>query len=357
MRDILPDLDRWRSEKKRIAIATVVQTWGSAPRHAGSKLAVASNGQFSGSVSGGCVENAVIEAALDAIDTDRPRLLHFGIADETAWEVGLACGGSLDVFVKPLDDSFFDLLRAAWIGESNAVLATVIRGPDEMLGREMLIHEDGTVIGSIGDALNQKALQFSDQILAGQESRRVVIDENTELFLERISPPPTLVAVGGVHVTLALISLAKILSYRTVVIDPRKLWGNEERFRGVDQLIQAWPEEALQQITITDSTAIAVLTHDPKLDDAALKIALNSPAFYIGALGSRKTNANRRQRLLEAGLTENQLSRLHVPIGIDIHAKTPEEISLAILSEVVSVYRQGKKLPLTAEADLPILPH
>jgi xanthine dehydrogenase accessory factor len=351
MRDILPNLDRWHTEGKRMALATVVQTWGSAPRRAGSKMAVTSDGQFAGSVSGGCVENAVIEAALDAIKTDRARLLHFGVADETAWEAGLACGGSIDIFVKPLDTNFFPVLRAACVDEVLSVHVTVLRGSEHILGREVLVREDGTVTGTIGNHRQNKALELANEVFRHGKSQRALIDEETELFLELISPPLTMIAVGGVHITIALASIAKTLGYRTVVIDPRNVWGNEERFPNIDQLIQAWPQEAFQQLKITSSTAIAMLTHDPKLDDPALKIALNSPAFYIGALGSKTTNAKRRERLLGEGIPEEGLSRLHAPIGLDIAAETPEEIALAIMSEVVEAYRKQTPVEFRKEID------
>lgn len=351
MRDLLQDLDRWHAEEKQMALATVVRTWGSSPRRVGSKMVVASDRQFSGSVSGGCVENAVIEAALDSIKTDRAQLLHFGVADETAWEVGLACGGSLDIFVKPLDTSLFPSLRAAWMEETRSVHITVIRGSEHILGREVLVREEGAVTGTIGNHRQNKALELAHEVLRDGKSRRLMLDEETELFLELISAPPTLVAVGGVHITVALMSIAKTLGYRTVVIDPRNVWGNEERFPNVDQLIQAWPQAAFQQLNITPSFAIAMLTHDPKLDDPALKIALSSSAFYIGALGSKTTNAKRRERLLNDGMTEEQLSRLHAPIGLDIGAETPEEIALAIISEVVNAYRRQNEAEAHKEAD------
>lgn len=322
-----------------MALATVVQTWGSAPRRPGSKMVVTADGQFSGSVSGGCVENAVIEAALDVIKTDRARLLHFGVADEIAWDVGLACGGSIDIFVQPLDTSFFPALRAAWTEETHSVHATVIRGSEHILGREVLIREDGIVAGTLGNHRHRKVVELATEILLHGKSQRHMFDEETELFLELISPPVTLIAVGGVHITVALMSLAKTMGFRTVVIDPRSVWANEQRFSNIDQLIQAWPQEAFRQLKITRSTALAMLTHDPKLDDPALKIALSSPAFYVGALGSKTTNAKRRERLLNAGLTEEQLSRLHAPIGLDIGAETPEEIALSIMSQVVNAYR------------------
>jgi xanthine dehydrogenase accessory factor len=343
MRDILSNVDRWLLEGKRIAIATVLQTWGSAPRRAGSKLAVASDGQFSGSVSGGCVENTVIEAALDSMNTGQAKLLHFGVADETAWEVGLACGGSIDIFVQPLNETFFNLLRAAWESENQFVHVTIIRGPAEMLGREFLVQGDGVVIGNHANSTG--IVEPARETLLQGKSRRASLNEETEVFLELISPPPTLIAVGGVHITVALVSLAKTLGYETVVIDPRGAWGNEERFPNVDQLIRAWPEKAFQQIKITSSTAIAMLTHDPKLDDPALKLALNSRAFYVGALGSKTTNAKRRERLLKEGLTEAQLSCLHAPIGLDMHTDTPEEIALAIMAEIVDSYRKREQVP------------
>lgn len=334
-----------------MALATVVQTWGSAPRRAGSKMAITADGQFSGSVSGGCVENAVIEAALESLKTDRAQLLHFGVADESAWEVGLACGGTIEIFVQSLDPEFFPSLRAAWAVEAPSVHVIVIRGPESILGREMLIRADGSVAGSISDHHDPKVLRLAREVYGQGRSRRLMLDEHTELFLHFISPPPTLIAVGGVHITVGLTSLAQTLGFRTIVIDPRKLWASDDRFPHVDQLVQAWPEDAFQQVPITGSTAIAMLTHDPKLDDPALMIALNSPAFYVGALGSKTTNAKRRERLLRDGLLEEQWLRLHAPIGLDIGAVTPEEIALAIMAQVVEAYRKQTHLEVMKESN------
>lgn len=336
MRDILPDLDRWQADQEPIALATVIQTWGSAPRRAGAKMALSPGGKIAGSVSGGCVEGAVYEAGVEVLRTNRPQLLHFGVADETAWDVGLACGGSIDIFVKPLDAEFFAALRSVLREEQPAVLVTVVRGPEKLLGRELLMREGGKVIGSLNDKLDPDALELARETLAKGESRRVTLAEDIEIFIEAILPPPTLVAVGGVHITIALMTLAKTLGYRTVVVDPRSAFGSEERFPNVDRLIPSWPEEAFRQIPITRSTAIAMLTHDPKLDDPALKIALSSQAFYVGALGSKTTQAKRRERLLEEGLTEAQLNRLHGPIGLDIGAGTPEEIAMSIMAQIVA---------------------
>jgi xanthine dehydrogenase accessory factor len=339
MRDILPDLDKWRAnDNQSIALATVIQTWGSSPRRAGAKMALTPDGKITGSVSGGCVEGAVFDTGVEVLKSNRPQLLHFGVADETAWEVGLACGGSIDIFVKPLDAELFKPLRSVLVDEQLAVLITVVRGSDDLLGREMLLRDDGNVTGSISDELNEQLLKLARETLAQGESRRAMLNEDIEVFAEAILPPPTLIAVGGVHITVALMALAKTLGYRTVVIDPRSAFGNEERFPNVDQLIRAWPDEAFQQVLITRSTAIAMLTHDPKLDDPALMIALPGPAFYVGALGSKNTQAKRRQRLLDEGITEKQLNRLHGPIGLKIGAETPEEIAMSIMAEIVAAH-------------------
>ena len=344
MRDILPDLDRWYAEGSRsIALATVIETWGASPRPAGAKMAITPDGKIAGSVSGGCVESAVFDTGVEVLKSNRPVLLHFGVADETAWEVGLACGGSIDIFVQPLNAESFQPLRSILTDEQPAVSVKVVRGPAELLGREMLLREDGGLLGAISEELNVFALNVAREAWAQGESRRASLTAEVEVFVEVILPPPTVVAVGGVHITIALMALAKTLDYRTVVIDPRSAFGNETRFPQVDQLIPLWPEEAFQQIPITRSTAIAMLTHDPKLDDPALKIALSSPAFYVGALGSKTTQAKRRQRLLAEGFTEAELRRLHGPIGLEIGAGTPEEIAMSIMAEIVAVRNQAEK--------------
>jgi len=344
MRDILSDLDRWRADNNSIALATVIQTWGSSPRRAGAKMALTPDGKITGSVSGGCVEGAVYDSGVEVLKSNLPQLLHFGVADETAWEVGLACGGSIDIFVKPFDTNFFESLRSVLEEEQSAVLVTVIRGPEELLGSEVLVREDGYITGALNSLSSDKqALDLARETLEQGESRRVILNEDVEAFMEVILPPPTLIAVGGVHITIALMTLAKTLGYRTVVIDPRSAFGNEERFPNVDQLIQQWPDEAFQKIPITRSTAVAMLTHDPKLDDPALKIALPSQAFYVGALGSKTTQGKRRQRLLEDGLTEEQLNRLHGPIGLEIGAGTPEEIAMSIMAEIVAARNNVEK--------------
>lgn len=340
MRDILSDLDSWIASDEQIALATVIQTWGSSPRRVGAKMALTPDGKITGSVSGGCVEGAVFETGVEVLKSGIPELLHFGVADETAWEVGLACGGQIDVFVEPLDQTLFDAWRAELLADRPHAMATIIRGPRPLIGRQMLIAQNQPTVKALGDGFDQAILEKARSAMADGRSQRYEIpisdDESLELFVEVVAAPPTLVIVGGVHIAIALTSIAKALGYHTVVVDPRRSFGSPQRFPHVDRLIQAWPQEAFEQINLTSQTALAMLTHDPKIDDPALRIAFGSPAFYIGALGSQKTQAKRRQRLLDSGCTEEQLNRLHGPIGLDIGAQTPEEIALAVMAEVVA---------------------
>jgi xanthine dehydrogenase accessory factor len=350
MRDILPDLTQWQAQGDPIALATVVQTWGSSPRQPGAKMGMTTGHRLTGSVSGGCVEGAVYETGMEVLQTGRPRLLHFGVADETAWEVGLACGGSIEVFVRPLDRALFAAVSAALAEERPFATLTLVSAPADLLGQELLLRDDGAVTGQIGGGLNEAALAAARAALQAGASQRLTLAEGAEAFVEVCLPSPTLVVVGGVHIAIALAALAKTLGYRTIVVDPRKAFGTEARFPHVDQLVQQWPDEALARIGLTRSTAVAMLTHDPKLDDPALKIALPSPAFYVGALGSRNTQVKRRQRLLADGLTEAQLSRLRGPIGLDLGGRTPEEMALAVMAEIVAarngrLSRAGERAP------------
>ena len=337
MRDVTDSIDQWQAAGQPVALATVVQTWGSSPRQAGAKMALTPAGQIAGSVSGGCVEGAVYESGVEALQTGQPRLLHFGVADETAWEVGLACGGSIDVFVQPLQPDFYAQARAALGGSAAFAVVTIVAGPPELLGRALLAAEGAAPWGSLSPALDAPALDFARTALAEGQSRRAALAEGVQVFVEVVLPPPTLIVIGGVHITIALVALAKTLGYHTIVVDPRKAFGSAERFPHVDRLVQAWPDEALADIPLTRGTAVAMLTHDPKLDDPALKLVLPSPAFYVGALGSRTTQAKRRQRLLDDGLPAATIDRLHGPIGLDLDAHTPEEIALSIMAEIVAM--------------------
>jgi len=337
MREILSDIDQWREQGASIALATVTQTWGSAPRGIGAAMALTAEGQISGSVSGGCVEGAVIEEGAQAIRSNRAKLLRFGVADETAWEVGLACGGSIEVFVRPLNPLVYETVRAALVAEQPIANAIVVRGPVDLLGREFVLHDDGRAVGALGGDLDAAAIAETRDALREGRSKRVAL-AGVELFVNVMMPSPVLIAVGGVHIAIALVTLAKTIGYHTVVVDPRRAFGSEERFPAgrVDRLVQDWPDDALRAIGLTRSTAVAMLTHDPKLDDPGLMVALPSPAFYVGALGSRGTQEKRRQRLRAAGLSEEQINRLHGPIGLEIGARTPEEIALSIMAEIVA---------------------
>lgn len=355
MNDIVSNVDRWREEGKDVALATVVRTWGSGPRGVGAKLAMASKDrrdEITGSVSGGCVEGAVVEAGREVLRTGVPQLLSFGVADETAWQVGLSCGGRIEVFVTRLDPTVYREARRAMREDRPVATVGLLRGPRSLLGKEIVVVDGETVLGSVEAGLDPELIHSAREALARGRARRVELGkrngELTEAFVDVILPPPTLVMVGGVHVAIALTELAKALGYRTVVVDPRSVFGSGKRFAHVDRLMHEWPDEALDSLGIHRSTAVATLTHDPKLDDPALRVALPSPAFYVGALGSRRTNEKRLKRLRDAGLGEEHLRRLHAPIGVDIGARTPEEIALAILAEVVAVGNRSADEPTAA---------
>jgi xanthine dehydrogenase accessory factor len=336
MKELIPDLLNWQNKGESIAIATVIQTWGSSPRQVGAKMAITASGKMSGSVSGGCVEGAVVEAATEVLQTRVPQLLHFGVADETAWEVGLACGGTIEVFVQPLEADLFQKVQDAVEGEYPAVQETIIRGPANFIGRSLFWSEKQVSLPGLGPEIEPVLIRAARSALAiGSPQRMQFSTYQVEVFTDVLLPSPLLVIVGGVHISIALAKLAKVLGYRTVIIDPRRAFGSEERFPHADQLIQAWPDEAIASLVISHSSAIVVLTHDPKLDDPALLAALPGPAYYVGALGSKTTQLKRRQRLLEAGLSETQVDRLHGPIGLNLGAHSPEEIALAILAEIV----------------------
>jgi xanthine dehydrogenase accessory factor len=335
MRDILPELEAWRAEGRPLALATVVKTWGSAPRTAGSRMLVGKDARIAGSVSGGCVEAAVIEAAQETIASGAPRLLSFGVADETAWAVGLACGGTIEVFIEVPSPAVLDAAQAVLRADATAVVPTVVKGPADALGTRLVVSRDAEA-GSAPEAVRAAA---RDVLQGGKPGPSAIGD--LEVFFDLLRPSPTLVLVGGVHIAVALVRLARDMGFRAIVVDPRPTFADPARFPEATRVVVAWPDEALGQIGLTPGTAVAVLTHDPKLDDPALRAALPSPAFYVGALGSKTTQEKRRRRLLEAGLTEAQVDRLHAPIGLDLGGRSPEEIALSVIGEIVAV-RNGR---------------
>jgi xanthine dehydrogenase accessory factor len=292
-------------------------------------MAVTGSGEFSGSVSGGCVESAVIEASLKVLETGAPQLLHYGVTDETAWGVGLACGGSLDVFVEPLDPADFDFLAELLNEERPVASVTLVDGDP---GRKLIVDLEDTQRQRGDGDLQEQALRFDKPSIAEVPFEA----ESAQAFVDVIAPPPTLIVIGGVQISIALSRLAETMGYRTVIVDPRRAFARLERFPGVDRVIQAWPEEAFKQFPLNRSTAVVTLTHDPKIDEPALMLALRSEAFYIGALGSRRTQSRRRARLKENGLNEELLDRLHGPVGIELGADTPEDIALSIMAEIVA---------------------
>jgi xanthine dehydrogenase accessory factor len=346
MREVLDDVSRWRAGGKQVALATVVSVVGSAPRGVGATLAVSEDGEISGSVSGGCVEPAVIEEGLSAIRTGAPKLLTFGITEEQNVEqIGLSCGGEIRVFVERVDE-VHEQLAEAIRAQRPAALATVIDGTwPKYVGRNLLLDERGVSAGSLGEpVLEEMARSDAVEALRGGESGTRTHSHEAwrfELFLNPQLPPPTLVVVGAGHITIPLTRLAKVLGYRVIVVDARAAFATRERLPDADELLVEWPDEALARLPISSATAVAVLTHDDKFDVPALVAAIHLGAGYIGAIGSRGTRDRRNARLREAGLSEDEIARIHGPIGLDIGAKTPEEIALAILAQVIAV-RRGK---------------
>lgn len=337
MQEVIQDIDQWQIENDNsIAIATVVQTWGSAPRKEGAKMAVTPRGAMSGSVSGGCVEGAVFEEAVATLETKTGKLLHFGVADETAWDVGLACGGIIELFVEPLNQEIYTFHRQLLTEDKAGAVITIIQGPASKLGQKLAISHQGDTVGSLGTELDTLAITAEKEL---QRPSRVQLTDEVEVFIDTVRPAPTLVMVGGVHIAIALTNYAKLLGFNTVVVDPRRAFGSEARFPHVDKLIQAWPKKAFADIKLTHETAVALLTHDPKIDDPALEAILDSDLFYIGALGSKKTHVKRVARLQEKGFNTTQIEKIHGPIGLSINARTPEEIALSVMAEIIKVYR------------------
>ncbi|MFT7586707.1 MAG: xanthine dehydrogenase accessory factor [Cellvibrionaceae bacterium] len=336
MQEVIQDIDKWLSESKTVGLATVIQTWGSAPRKAGGKMAITLDGKISGSVSGGCVEGAVFDEAASSIGTRQSKLLQFGIADETAWEVGLACGGNIRVFVEMLDLDIYTTARDLIKQDRFGSIGTIVSSANpSLVGLKFVTNKDEVVAGK----LHAEAAEVALATMKSGKSQLTELADGSELFIEVFLPAPQLIMIGGVHIAVALVQMAKILGYQTIVIDPRKGFGNDERFPNVDKLIQKWPKAAFDEIKINENTAVALLTHDPKIDDPALHQVLDSAAFYIGALGSRKTHAKRVDRLLEAGYSQAQIGRIYGPIGLSINAQNPEEIALSVMTEIIKARR------------------
>lgn len=323
--DAIPEcaLD-WHRKGLGAALATVVETWGSAPRQAGSQLAISGAGEIMGSVSGGCVEGAVVTEALEALEDGQPRLLTFGVSDETAFAVGLACGGTIRVLVEPVGEGPAALsaaLLSDLVAARAARRAVALEVRPEGWSRRLL---------SPGEDAAADARFRSDRSGMEEDGR----------FLAIHNPPLRLIVVGAVHIAQPLLTMARLCGYDPTLIDPREAFGSSARFPG-ETILPDWPDEALAALAPDSRTAVVTLTHDPKLDDPAIRAALASPCFYLGCLGSKKTHSRRLERLEAAGFTADQIARIHAPVGLDIGAKSPAEIAVSILAQVTQVLRQG----------------
>lgn len=322
--DPLFDAERWLTEGRRVALATVLSTWGSAPRQPGSQMAIRDDGVFTGSVSAGCVEGAVVDAALTALADGERKRLAYGVENATAWAAGLTCGGRIDILVEPLTT---DAARAS-VTALNACRRRhrpAVRGTNLVTGDCCVIdpQEDETALGA--DARNAARLDRSGEVAC----------EGTPWLLVVANPPVDLVLVGAVHIAQALVRFAVPLGYSLRVIDPRQGFASAARFPGLP-LSHDYPDDALARSPLSARSAVVALAHDPKIDDPALIAALRSPAFYVGALGSQKTQSARRERLAAAGFGPGDLARLHGPVGLSIGSKTPEEIAVSIVAEIIA---------------------
>jgi xanthine dehydrogenase accessory factor len=334
VKDVLPDITRWSERGDRIALATVVATKRSAPRAPGSKMAVNELGEIAGGVSGGCVEGAVAAIAGDVLRGGQPHLLHFGIADSEAWDVGLPCGGEIDVWVQAYEPgSFEEIARDG----GRAAEVTLLEGARP--GAKLLVQADGTRSGSLGaPELDDEAARAAAELIWAESSERL-----DALFIDVVAPAPRLILFGAVDIAASVCKLAQAAGWRAYVVDPRARFATPERFPDATEVIAAWPEDAFARLGgIDPATSIAVLTHDPKLDDAALEIALRSSARFVGAMGSHRAQQSRRERLSAAGITEEQLARLAAPLGLDLGAVSSDETALSILAEVVAA-RHGRE--------------
>ncbi len=317
--DQIPEIAlKWHQDGTGAVLATVVQTWGSAPRRVGSQLVISGKGDIQGSVSGGCVEGAVIMEAMDVLESGAGKMLEFGVSDEDAFAVGLACGGTIRVWIEPVGAALPEPLLA------DLVAARAAREP---------------VAYVINTDTGDRRLDRS-----GHESRfamdRSGFEDDEATFVGIHNPPLRMVIVGAVHIAQALVKMARITGYDPYIIDPREAFASEARFPG-ETILTDWPDEAVDEIGLDTRTALVLLTHDPKLDDPALERALTSKCFYIGALGSTRTHAKRVERLGKAGYTDDQIARIHGPVGLNIGAAGPSEIAVSIMAQITSALRLG----------------
>ncbi len=356
MKEVLGDIAKWQTADRRAAVARVVAVEGSSPREAGAAMAVNDAGEVAGSVSGGCVEGAVVEAALEILGgTREPGVITFGYSDEDAFSVGLTCGGTIHLFVEPVEESVIEgplyrALRSALDASEPVALITVTGGAG--IGSKMLVRPEGESVGTLGnsdldrvvsrDALGELEAGLSSTRHYGEHGE--AREEAVSVFIESFVVPPRMIIFGAVDFTAALAKVAKLLGFRVTVCDARAVFATVLRFPMADEVVNTWPDRYLHEIggELTPRDVVCVLTHDHKFDVPAIVAAIDTQAGYIGAMGSRRTNEGRVARLREAGLTDDQIGRVLSPIGLDIGARTPEETAISICAEVIAT-RTGRR--------------
>jgi xanthine dehydrogenase accessory factor len=366
MKELVETLAAWRADGAEIGRAVVVRTFGSAPRPAGAVLLATADGRIAGSVSGGCVEGAAVEEIERARKTGRSTVIRYGISDEQAWDVGLACGGVIDVLIEPLvGEPVESAARAAAAAGATRGRAVVTPLPVDSPGAKagpaprgdgaptappLVVWEGGRLEGSLANPeMNAELVRLALQSLARGTSRTVELG-GSMLFIEAFPPQPRLVVIGAAQIAIPLVSIAKALGYQTIVADVRPAFATDERFPGVDRLIVGWPDEVADAIDMSPSDAVVVLSHDTKIDEPAIVTALGRGCRYVGAIGSRKRQVTRRERLLATGVRPEDLDRLRSPIGLDLGGRAPEEIALAIMAEIVAARYGGTGMILRDEA-------
>ncbi|MGH9107984.1 MAG: XdhC family protein [Acidimicrobiales bacterium] len=375
MKEVISDIQRWRRAGRRVAVARVVGLEGSGPRDPGATMAVNELGEVAGSVSGGCVEGAVVAESLAALAAGAPRRCTFGYSDEEAFSVGLTCGGTIHVLVTPEVPSVYDPLREALEAERPVVLATVVEteavtaaGTDAMgalpvLGADLLVPADGPMQGSLGGAeLDEVVRRDALGALAGGLSATRHYGRRGEarmrevgVFLEVFAAPPHMVVLGAVDFTAALVKVAKVLGYRVTVCDARPAFATRTRFPLADEIVADQPARYLASIrdVLGPRDAVCVLTHDTKFDVPAITAALATNVGYLGAMGSRRTHSDRLERLRRSNIDQSELDRVMAPIGLDIGARTPEETAVAICAEIIAM-RTGRPAPSLRDRTGPV---
>ncbi len=308
----------WHLSGQGAVLATVVETWGSAPRPTGSQLAIRADGHMEGSVSGGCVEGAVIVEAMDALNDGKQRLLDFGVSDDEAFAVGLACGGRIRILVEPVGDVL----------------------PVDILIKLVTAREASESIAYVADLTEEaRSLVGIDSYPDRFRLDRSGVEDDGQTFVAVHNPPLRMIIVGGVHIAQHLAPMARACGYDVTLVDPRASFASTERFPDVT-IVEDWPDAALERLGLDPRTAVVTLTHDPKLDDPAIKTALRSDVFYLGCLGSTRTHAKRVTRLKDAGFSD-ELERINAPVGLDIGGRSVAEIAVSIIAQVTQALRQG----------------